>query len=427
MSHQFTDYFSRLLEHIVKPPEGILPYHYILPSPPPDKFQREKGEYPGQYPADISGTNHLVGKFHYPEQYDWDLHFMGIAFSKTFPDKMQYFREGTSNFLAFVTAAGAVPRTISPYRFWDPYDQHKPFLCQSVLLILNHFGMDDWWTEQKWEKLVAFVNYWEERRGFHGLTRWRCDRESGVDNNATILNTPDFYAESVDANTYLYMEYHALAEITKRMGKSNAIWLEKAELLKIRINAILWHDADCTYYDVVNFSDENIDHIQVKSWTNLTPLWAGVPTQDQADRMIQQYILNSDEYLSDYGLRSLSKSEITYNTSKKDMMYIHSEQRRWVVSNWQGPVWLISNWIITHGLARYGYTKEAVDIAKRVMKSLERDMERSGGLHENYNPETGDSLWAPNFGSWNFLVPSWIDSLHQQPKEGEQDKELAHL
>jgi putative isomerase len=108
-------------------------------------------------------------------------------------------------------------------------------------------------------------------------------------------------------------------------------------------------------------------------------------------------------------------------------MYIHSEQRRWVVSNWQGPVWVISNWMITHGLARYGYQKEAVEIANNVIKALEMDMEKSGGLHENYHPETGESLWAPNFGSWNFLVLSWIDSLKNTEKKGEKDRELLHI
>ena len=35
---------------------------------------------------------------------------------------------------------------------------------------------------------------------------------------------------------------------------------------------------------------------------------------------------------------------------------------------------------------------------------LDRDIEATGGMHENYDAETGIGLWSPNFGSWNLLA-----------------------
>ncbi len=48
-----------------------------------------------------------------------------------------------------------------------------------------------------------------------GLVRWRSAMESGADNNPTTSNLPDLSAESVDANTYYYLELQAMIHLAK--------------------------------------------------------------------------------------------------------------------------------------------------------------------------------------------------------------------
>lgn len=381
------DYLWATIKEVVRPPQGILPYHFIIPSRPGKEKDRQKGFY--------------------LQQYDWDLYFEGLCFSQVAPEKMIYFKEALLNFLHFTTPSGKTPRTISPYRFWDPYDQHKPFLVQGVLLAAKSLNDFSWITEQIWAKLNAFISFWENRQGFHGLIRWRSVLESGVDNNPTIANLKDLSAESVDASTYLYQEYLAMAELAHNLNKDSQVWYFKAENLKKRINKIFWDQKDRIYYDVLNFSDKDVFRIKVRSWTCFTPLWAGIPSFSRARAMIETYLLNEKEFLSPYGLRSLSKSELLYNNAKRGMIYIHSEKRRWIVSNWQGPVWVVANWILTQGLKKYGYKKEADKIIKRVVATLENDIKETKTLHENYDSETGKGLWAPDFGSWNLLALIW--------------------
>lgn len=397
MTQELKKYFQKTIEKIIHPPQGILPYHFITPTAIDKEADRQKGLY--------------------FQQYDWDLYFEGIALSQISPERMTFFKEALLNFLAFTTPLGKTPRTISPFRFWDPSDQHKPFLIQGCFLASASSGDFSWIDKEIWGKLKAFLGFWEERQGFHGLIRWRSVLESGVDNNPTIANLVDYGAESVDASAYLVREYLAMAEIAKKSGREKRVWEHKASNLKKRINQILWNQEDKIYYDVMNFSDKDTEPIKVKSWTCLAPLWAGIPDRRQAETMIKKFILSKNEFLSPCGLRSLSKSELLYNTAKRGMVYIHSEGRRWIVSNWQGPVWVVANWIVTHGMAKYGFVKEAMDIAKRVIKALENDIKKTGTLHENYNPETGEALWAPNFGSWNLLSWHWIDGLNRISKK----------
>ena len=60
-------------------------------------------------------------------------------------------------------------------------------------------------------------------------------------------------------------------------------------------------------------------------------------------------------------------------------------------------------------LIRYGYRDRARELAERVVSLLARDVESSGGMHENYDAETGRALWAENFGSWDLLAARMIE------------------
>lgn len=386
---QLRTYFETTLERMIHPPMGILQHTFITPSAITDlTLDRQSGGY-GQ-------------------QYDWDLFFIGVALSKTRPDLMRHFKDALMNFIDFVNPDGHTPRVLSPYRFYDPYDHHKPFLAQGVALAAESLQDYGWVTDTVWTQLERYLHYWENRRGFHSLIRWKSAMESGVDNNATTVNMDDYSAESVDASTYVYLELRSMAKLAEKTGRDPAYWNKKSELIAHSLNAIMWNEANGTYYDVLNFSDANVEYIAVDAWTNFVPLYAGIPSRKQADTIIKRYILNPDAFLGKHGIRSLSYADPRYNTAKRFEIYLHAEKRRWTVSNWQGPVWIVANWMILEGMERYGYKTEAQKIREVILKTLDKDLSKTGTLHENYNPETGEGLWAENFGSWNLLAWSWL-------------------
>ena len=77
-------------------------------------------------------------------------------------------------------------------------------------------------------------------------------------------------------------------------------------------------------------------------------------------------------------------------------------------SNWQGPVWPIVNYLVMHALLQYGFRKNAKELAEIISRLCLEDIKKTGGMHENYNAETGKPLAAPNFVSWNLLVGQMI-------------------
>jgi putative isomerase len=68
--------------------------------------------------------------------------------------------------------------------------------------------------------------------------------------------------------------------------------------------------------------------------------------------------------------------------------------------------------MVWRGLVNYGFKKEAKEIATKTIVMFGRDFEKTGVLHEYYQPENGAPILNPGFQNWNFLVLNmlnWMD------------------
>ncbi len=73
-------------------------------------------------------------------------------------------------------------------------------------------------------------------------------------------------------------------------------------------------------------------------------------------------------------------------------------------SNWNGPVWILSNYLVWQGLLRYGFTDEAGALADKTLDLLAADIATHGATHEYYDPDTGRPIMNKGFISWNLLA-----------------------
>jgi len=111
---------------------------------------------------------------------------------------------------------------------------------------------------------------------------------------------------------------------------------------------------------------------------------------------IERHLLNDKEFWGPFGLRTLTPDEPKYTPAK---------------GYWKGPTWVVSSYMMTHALARHGYRDKAIEEAVRVVDLLVRDLEETGGMNENYDPDTGAPAAGTNFLSWNLLAEHWVDEL----------------
>lgn len=355
-------------ENVVKPPKGILKHEYLVPAGP------------------------------YFQLFDWDMYFMGVALS--YDGVGQPLANSIRNFLEFVDEyanySGYTPREIAPDALWALPEQCKPFLAQAAVRASRTMTDYQWLLEpngeskrSNYEKLGDTLHFWENaRRAPDGLFLWYDGVESGVDNNPAVSDRPAQVTEGVDLQCYLYREYRAMAVLAEKLGRRDDVekYNAKADNLQKLVREKMWSEPDGMF---LNIDARTGQFVRIKTWTNLVPLWAGIATPDQAERMIRDHVLNANEFWCNYGIRTLAPSEPLYNAKS---------------GYWRGPVWVISNYLVMHGLMRYGYLEDARQLAERTVNLLVSDIKATGGMNENYDPENGAPVAAGHFVSWDLLV-----------------------
>jgi glycogen debranching enzyme len=112
------------------------------------------------------------------------------------------------------------------------------------------------------------------------------------------------------------------------------------------------------------------------------------------------------------GVRTCPADDIYFQQSPRVLLYDFKKERRGPVSNWSGPVWVLSSYYLAEGLARYGYAGPARELAVKTARLMADDLDRTGVLHECWD-DAGAGLWprVGTFASWNVLGPWMLDRL----------------
>ena len=351
--------------------------------------------------------DYLVPGGPYPEQWDWDGFFIGMALAMEDAAEAIYLRNWALNYIEHSQADGFTPGLLTPHGPDLRLNQMKPVLAQGAYFAGKFLGSWDWLSEEdRYARLRRIVLYREEKGFFNrdlGLAAWTDAMESGADNAVSMLDEPRGSVAAVDCNCWLYREYRAMALIASALGKEDdrSFFTAKADAIKAAILATLWCAEDGTFYNV-RFADRSF--IRVVEYSVVHPFWAGIASKDQADTFFRRYLLNADEMRSPCGIRTLTKTHPAYNNANIIKPY----------SNWQGPVWPIADYIFIQGLLQYGYRDDAEQVACDIIDLCIRDVRTTGGMHENYDAETGAPLAAQNFISWNLLLLTILPQIEKR-------------
>jgi putative isomerase len=410
-------YILENCEKMTREPKGILKYPYITPSSQDSPFYSDN-------------------------LWDWDSWFASVALGQAEMDSGQkdhffiYEAGCIKNFLDHTASDGVMPIQLNPKGSLDSelsrsdgdkkaaYSQnmHKPVLAQHAALIIQKTGKVEWLIPHM-DKIKLFLNRYLESHVHKetSLAYWQTDFAVGVDNDPSVFYRPDKSCGSIYLNCLLYRELLAYGYLLEMQGKiDEAIqWRGKADDLARAINAYCWDERDEAFYSVdfalrsINPSDWlhkgaprawNCLLLRIDNWSSFLPLWAGFASHEQAKRLVKRYH-DDRTFRCNYGIRSLSRLEKMYNLRASNNP-----------SNWLGPVWGISNYLMFRGLQKYGFTEDAQEIAEKTVRLFGKDLENSGSLHEFYHPDNGEPIMTKDFQNWNFLVLNMIAWLEHRPE-----------
>ena len=325
------------------------------------------------------------------------------------------------------TGTGRVLRILSPDgpMVAPGQDQVQPFLGQLAYVanLSTPLGDD---APRIVDKLAAFLAFWERERGTTlGLYRWLESYESGIDSALAIAMDPPLTVAAVDLSCYLVLDYRAAAALAQEYGMLDraAGFRARADRIAEAIRTHMWDPRHEVFCNIRMSSGQRIfltfddDEFCILPWTNFIPLYAGIATPAQAEATVRRYLLSPEHMLSKYGLRSFSRKSVYYTEQRICPAYSELAAH-WLKtgSNWSGPVWTLSNYMLAHGMAQYGFKDEARAIALDVAAVNWRSVQADGGMFENYHPETGKGLWAKGLFSWNILA----DGLADEVRDGTQ-------
>ena len=374
--------------------------------------------------------------------WDWDSWLSNVALRQILNDigseadkteALTYEQGCVLNYLAYtspddgympmVVDAETAPDRIKPSDIYST-NMHKPCLAQHAAFLIRENGGEAEWIRNGFGRMQAFIgNYHEHHRHkATGLYYWQDDLAIGVDNDPSTFFRPNGSSASIYLNCLMYKELLAMAYIASRLALADeaARFNDMAAVLKKAVQEHCWDEKDGMYYSVdINllpytgepeyiFGKPFVLHegaprdypclIQrLGCWSGFMALWAGIATEQQAERMVKENLMDERTFCAPYGVRTLSKLEKMYN-----MRPTHNP------SNWQGPIWGVSNYMVFRGLADYGFKKEARTMAQKTVALYGSDLKKEGALHEYYNPDTGEPIINKGFQNWNYLVLNMI-------------------
>jgi hypothetical protein len=376
--------------------------------------------------------------------WDWDSWLSNVALrqiltdhgtEKDKKDAVKYEQGCVLNFLEYTGFDGYMPILIAKISAKDKLkpaniyqtNMHKPVIAQHAAFLTRLNNGDAEWLREKFSLMQAFINNYEthHRHKPTGLYYWQDDLAIGTDNDPSTFFRPAGSSASIFLNCLMYKELKAMVYLANCLKQEEVAkeYQKDADELKAAIQKNCWDEKDGMFYSVdinlrsvtntpsVIFGQTMILHSgyprtyegliqRIGVWSGFLAMWAGVATPEQASRMVAENLEVKATFNARYGVRTLSKLEKMYSVRASNNP-----------SNWLGPIWGISNYLTYRGLVKYGFDKQASELAGKTIRLFGRDLQSNGALHEYYEPDSGQPILNKGFQNWNYLVLNMIDWL----------------
>ncbi len=277
-------------------------------------------------------------------------------------------------------------------------DTKPPLAGWAVETVYQATGDLDF-ARQLYPKLVAYHEFWyadrdHDRDGLceYGSTdgtivaaRWESGMDNAVrfDDTEMLQNGPKAWSmnqESVDLNSYLYREKHALRRLARDLAlhEDENRWREEADRLRVRIQETMFDEESGWFYDI---DIESGAFMKVQGPEGWIPLWTEVATEDQAAR-VRKTMIDPEKFRTHVPFPTVAKDDPGFSDGY-----------------WRGLVWLDQAYFAIEGLRRYGYHEDAAALTQQLFANLEGATVPGVALRENYHPLTGEGRNVKHF-SW---------------------------
>jgi hypothetical protein len=205
--------------------------------------------------------------------------------------------------------------------------------------------------------------------------------------------------ECLDLSVMAVKEMRSLQKMATELGMHDdaARWGQSANAMSKLINERMWDPGSGFYYHV-----NRVDHtfwfltrdLKRKEIIGFLPMWAGVARPGQADTLLNS-LLDPDDFWRKNGVPTLAASDPWYSP------YVD------YCCKWNGPVWLLWDYMVFEGLVEYGYRDEALSLASKLLETVSFQLAKNHNFWESYSPDN-DVLNCPSNYIWDSIIAKLI-------------------
>lgn len=207
--------------------------------------------------------------------------------------------------------------------------------------------------------------------------------------------------ECLDLTLMMVKEARCLSKMAQELGRVDDArkWEQLADRTSVLVNERMWDDSTHFYYSV-NKKDHSFRFmtrdLKRQEIIGFLALWAGVAPKDRADQIVRT-LTDTTRFWRRYGIPTLSAQDPWYSP------YVD------YCCKWNGPVWLLWNYMVYEGLRDYGYQEAAHELAIKMITSTVVQLSKNHNFWESYSPDNEVLNCPPNYIWDAILAKLFID------------------
>jgi len=485
------------------------------PPPPPERLKGRNKEWTHLYNDDVIS---MSDKWEYPWYAAWDLGFHCIALALVDPDfakeqlillLREWYMHPNGQLPAYEWAFGDVNPPVHAWAAWRVYKIERR--VRGVA--------DRGFLEKVFHKLLLNFTWWVNRKDPDGMNIFQ-GGFLGLDNIGVFDRSAPLptggHLEQSDGTSWMGMYCLNMLAIALELAKDDPAYEDVAsKFFEHFVNIAhamndmgtegisLWDNEDGFYYDVLHLPSGDDHFLKIRSMVGLIPLFAvetlepeivdrlpgfkrrmqwfvdnhvdvpehiemtqrsargvrrllSLANRKQLKRILSR-MLDETEFLSPYGVRSLSRYhldhpyEVQVNDHISRVDYEPAESTSGIFggnSNWRGPIWFPMNYLLVESLQKYHHYygedfkvefpsrsgsevdlwEVAAEISRRLVHIFVRDKEGrrpvAGGselfqsdphwrdlllFYEYFHADNGAGIGASHQTGWTGLVAKLIE------------------
>ena len=389
------------------------------PVPPKQRREARNHEWPHLFSRDVIS---MPDKWEFPWFASWDLAFHCAALAHVDPDFAK------EQIILMLREWYMHPNGQLPAYEWDFGDVNPPVLSMAARAVFDieriHTGAADYlFLERVFEKLLLNFTWWVNRKDVRGKHVF-AGGFLGLDNVGVFDRSKPLPGggalEQADGTAWMAFYCVTMLSMSLELATHDSSYEDIASKFFEHFVAIadamntlggsgLWDEEEGFYYDQLQIGGANLP-LRVRSVVGLVPLFAAeildqstidlvpgfrkrmewflhnrrdlarqisymemggktahrllaIPSRNRLERVLR-YLLDPNEFLSPYGIRSLSR----IHREEPFLLRVDGEERRVDYepgestdglfggnSNWRGPIWFPMNYLLIEALERYHY------------------------------------------------------------------------